>query len=82
VYCSRVCGNAATAVARNREKWNHERNQRLAVAKRALEQWSRQRTSDPFQEWASAKYKGLSKKFLTRAINHGDLPAPTKKKGA
>jgi hypothetical protein len=81
VYCSRTCGNAATAVARTREKWDKGRDKRLKRAKRAMERWSGLKTAEPFQAWAERqrRYKGLTKKFLTRAINSGELPEPIRK---
>lgn len=79
VYCSRTCGNAATAVLRTREKWDEERGKRLNAAKKAMREWSRLKTTDLFQEWAEDRYPDLTKKFLTRAINNRELPKPIKK---
>ena len=76
VYCSRTCGNAATAVARTREKWDEKHRKRLERAKNAMERWSGLKTTEPFQAWAERHYKGLTKKFLTRAINKEELSKP------
>jgi hypothetical protein len=76
VYCSRTCGNAATAMARTREKWDKERGKRLKRAERAMRRWSRLKTTERFQDWAERRYPGLGKKFLTRAINKKELPKP------
>ena len=78
-YCSRTCGNAATAIARTREKWNEERGKRLTQAEGAMRKWSRLKTTESFQVWAEKRYPGLTKKFLTRAINNEELPEPIKK---
>jgi hypothetical protein len=79
VYCSRTCGNAATAVARTRERWDRARGKRLKQAQKAMQKWSALKTTEPFQAWAERHYKGLTKKFLTRAINNGELPEPMRK---
>jgi hypothetical protein len=79
VYCSRTCGNAATAVLRTRKKWDEERGKRLNAAKKAMREWSRLKTTELFQEWAEDRYPDLTKKFLTRAINNRELPKPIKK---
>jgi hypothetical protein len=77
-YCSRACGNAATAVARTREKWNEKRGERLGLARKAMRKWSRLKTTESFHAWAEKRYPGLTKKFLTRAMNNEELPEPIK----
>jgi hypothetical protein len=79
VYCSRTCGNAATAVARTRERWDRARGKRLKQAQKAMQKWSALKTTELFQAWAERHCKGLTKKFLTRAINNGELPEPMRK---
>lgn len=74
VYCSRICGNAATAVIRTRKKWDQERGERLKEANKAMRKWSRLKTTEPFQDWAEKRYPTLTKKFLTRAIHNQELP--------
>jgi hypothetical protein len=74
VYCSRICGNAATAVVRTRKKWDEERGERLKQADKAMRKWSRLKTTEPFQDWAEQHYPALTKKFLTRAIHNQELP--------
>lgn len=80
VYCSRICGNAATAVARTRKKWDEEHREKLELAKRAMTKWSQAITKEPFQQWAQRHYKGLTTRFLTRAINNKELPEPRKRR--
>ena len=74
VYCSRTCGNAATAVVRTRKKWDEERGERLKQADKAMRKWSRLKTTETFQDWAEKRYPTLTKKFLTRAIHNEELP--------
>ena len=73
VYCSRTCGNAATAVARTRRKWDEERPKRLKQARRLGGMWSRTKTAEPFQTWAEEHYPDLTQKFLTTAIHRKKL---------
>jgi hypothetical protein len=79
VYCSRRCGNAATAVVRTRERIASERREKLARAKAALKKWERATTRQDWKEWV-AKKTGIDPRFLTRAKNKGDLVPPTKEK--
>jgi hypothetical protein len=80
VYCSRTCGNETTAAARTKMKWDAQHAKKLKLAKRAMREWFRSKTSEPFQGWAEKHYPGLTKKFLTRAINKKDLPRPIKER--
>jgi hypothetical protein len=66
-------------VKRSGEQWKENRRQRLALAGKALLQWSKLRTAEPFQRWAERRYSGLTQRFLTRAINNEELPEPRKK---
>jgi len=80
VYCSRTCGNKTTAAARTKEKWDAQHAKKLKLAKRAMREWFRSKTSEPFQGWAEKHYPGLTKKFLTRAINRDELSKPIKER--
>src|SRR6185312_209802 len=75
VYCSRTCGNAATAVRRTREKWEREHTEKLLRARRAIQEWRRCKPADPWKDWIERKYPDITKKFLTRAVNAGELSA-------
>jgi hypothetical protein len=78
-YCSRICGNAATAVARTKEKWDKARSAKLQRAQAAMVKWSRSTTQESFQRWAEKHYRGLTQRFLTRAINNEELPEPIRR---
>jgi hypothetical protein len=73
VYCSRRCGNTATAVLRTRAKWDEQRGKRLTKAKEALRIWADSKISEEFRTWAVKRYPDLTKKFLTRAINNKEI---------
>jgi hypothetical protein len=78
IYCSRRCGNAATAVARTRERIASEREDKLTRARAALKKWKP--SADPdWKRWV-AKRTGIDLRFLTRALNKGNLVPPKKEK--
>jgi hypothetical protein len=75
VYCSRRCGNAATAVARTRERIASERRGKLARASAAMKKWESVATRQDWKHWV-AKKTGIDPRFLTRAVAKGDLMPP------
>lgn len=78
VYCSRKCGNAATALKRTRERLKEERREKLANITRAIQQWKHHsRTRLDWKSWVVMKTK-LDPRFITRAVTNGDLVPPTK----
>jgi hypothetical protein len=79
VYCSRRCGNAATAVARTRERIDEERNDKLLRAKGALREWRSAATKEDWKHWVAKRAK-IDLRFITRAVNKGDLVPPQKGK--
>jgi hypothetical protein len=86
-YCSRRCGNAATAVARTRARLANVHQDKLTRAKRAQAEWERGwnkgRITEPWKEYISRAQPDITPKFLTRAVNRGEIKSPTgKQKGA
>lgn len=79
VYCSRRCGNAATAVARTRERIASERSEKLARARAAVKKWGSASTRLDWKHWVAQK-AGIDPRFLTRAENKGELVPPKKEK--
>lgn len=75
VYCSRTCGNAATAAVRTRERLDIERADKLKRAQAAIAKWSLTHSKDDWKFFVS-KREGITAKFLTRAANKGDLRVP------
>ncbi len=83
VYCSRTCGNAATAVVRAREKWDKQRGDKIELAATASRKWSRLKTAEPFKKWAEKHYPGrLTPKFITRNWTAIEQEAIKQAKGA
>ena len=71
VYCSRRCGNAATARIRTTEQRRQEHKKRLERARKAGKLW-KPKVGIDWKLFVSGK-TGLSSKWLTRAINRGEL---------
>lgn len=78
VYCSRGCGNAATAVARTRARLDQEHADKLRRAQAAMQKWASTRTKDDWKVFVSKREPDITPKFLTRAVTKGELKAPTK----
>jgi hypothetical protein len=76
VYCSRRCGNAATAVIYTRERLAKERQDKLRRANEAARRWSKARTHLDWKVWVSRKESDITPKFLTRAVGLGHLKPP------
>lgn len=75
VYCSRRCGayrNALLATRRRREK---EHRDWLEKASKAIAAWTPSRAWQDWKRYVTAK-TGLTGRFLTRAVNNGELVPP------
>jgi hypothetical protein len=77
-YCSRRCGSTSTAVDTARKRRAEELANKLLLAQSAANRWTTIRTRRPWKEWVSAK-TGITAKWLTRAVNRGDLQTPRKR---
>jgi hypothetical protein len=65
VYCSRACGNAATAVGRTRERLKLEREDKIKRIKVALREWRAVRGKEDWKDFVSRE-TGIDRRFLTR----------------
>lgn len=65
VYCSRTCGNAATAVESSRQKIAAERKGKVQQVKAALAEWRKAKPKMDWKPWVSAR-TGIDLRFLTR----------------
>jgi len=80
-YCSRRCGSIATAtesMSRRRLLDRQAKLERVARALGKLESVQPSPTSD-WKTWVSDN-AGVTRKFLTRAVNKGDVQAPPEKR--
>ena len=80
VYCSRSCGTRATALAATRMRRDKEHADKLLRATEAAREWTIARTRKEWKPWVSGRHPDISVKFLTRAVNQGELESPTKGK--
>lgn len=76
VYCSRSCGTRATALAATKKRRDEEHADKLKRADESIRKWEK----CPKGDWkAFVTERGdISVKFLTRAVNNGELTPPTK----
>lgn len=80
VYCSRKCGNAATAVERTRERLKQEREDKIKRAKAAIREWKRAKTQQDWKHWVSQK-TSIDLRFMTRNFTKtGELKPPQKER--
>jgi hypothetical protein len=78
VYCKRKCALKHTSKAATRKKRREEYIEKLERARRFSTQWCQvKHTSKEWKEWVS-KAAQISKNWLTRAVNEGDLIVPSK----
>jgi hypothetical protein len=77
VYCSRNCGSLASARASTLKRRNDEHAQKLLRASEAAAMWNPQNTRRGWKEFVSSKHPDMTPKFLTRAVNRGELHDPT-----
>ena len=75
VYCSRSCGARQNALQANRKRRAKQHHDKLVRAQIALETW---RPSAALRDWKTfvAAKTGLTSRFLTRAVNNGQLIPP------
>lgn len=78
VYCSRPCGNAATAVTRTRERIKAERADKMNRATAAIREWKHATTQQDWKHWVSQKTE-IDLRFLTRNFTETGVVKPAKK---
>ena len=78
VYCSRSCGNAATAVIRTAAKVKAERDEKMIRAKALIRKWNtlKGRSGLVWKEWLRKQEPSITDKFVTRRVNMRELPKP------
>jgi hypothetical protein len=78
VYCSRRCGNVTTATVRTREQRTQNHADKLRRSRAAIQKWTRTRTKLDWKQWVSRRELDITRKFLTRAVNRGELKPPVR----
>jgi len=74
-YCTRSCGTRATALAATKRKREGERAEKLRRVVKLCQQWRTTRTKQDWKSWICGQ-RDITKTFLTRAVNKGDLKPP------
>jgi hypothetical protein len=77
IYCSRRCGAANNATFYTRARREKIHKEKLDLAKSAVTEWTPGRNNRDWKRGV-AREAGVTVKWLTRAVNKGDLSGPTK----
>jgi len=78
LYCSRSCGTRATATAATKRARKAEHDHKLRQALEAIRKYEKAHSKIDWKRWVSAKEPRITPKFLTRAVNKGELKEPTR----
>jgi hypothetical protein len=84
-YCGKGCAKGvknSTAKKLTSRKRGERHDEQLQIAAKLAQQWTVSRTKQDWKHWvcerAEAQRTKLTPKFLTRAVNKGELIEPTK----
>ncbi|PSH04623.1 MAG: hypothetical protein CXZ00_07380 [Acidobacteria bacterium] len=81
LYCSRSCGTRSTALAATRKRRDNEHADKLRRAQKAADKWIEHgHTRLDWKTWVTRKEPDITSKFLTRAVNNGELQSPLEDK--
>lgn len=72
-FCARRCAVLSSVTRSLKKRREEERQSKIRLAQENLKDWTPSRGD--WKEWTAGD-TGLSKKFLTRALNRGDLKPP------
>jgi hypothetical protein len=80
IYCSHRCASQDTAVKATIRARQQQHEEKLARAERAKAEWERLskkgRTKKAWKEWVAKAERDITTRFLTRAVNKGELLPP------
>jgi hypothetical protein len=71
----RRCGSYRAAIEATKRRWRQERAEKLERARAACQEWESLKPRTTRNGWV-AKRAGVTQKWLTRAVNRGDLKVP------
>jgi hypothetical protein len=78
-YCSRRCCQLASATKYTRDRLEAEHKDKLKRAKAAIQTWrTARKVRDDWKTFVSKQEPDITPKFLTRAVNKGELKPPKK----
>jgi hypothetical protein len=73
-YCSRQCASGATAAESTRKRLRLERERKIERTRQAIQRFKSVRSrTENWKVWV-ANRAGVSQKWITQALNRGDLP--------
>jgi hypothetical protein len=75
VYCTRKCSSAITAVQAVNQHRKKKHAEKIEIAQRAIGKYSEKKRRLAWKEWVSNQ-TGYTKRWITRAVNKGDLRSP------
>jgi hypothetical protein len=75
-YCSRKCAHKGAAKASTRRRRAREHEGRVFLVVKAIEEWRRIPRRTGWIPWVLRTVPGISKTWLTRAINRNQIAAP------
>lgn len=80
IYCARRCATQATAIEATIRAREEERREKLERAKKAQAEWQKRvaqgREKKGWKEFVNTREPDITAKFLTRAVNNGELFPP------
>lgn len=79
VYCSRKCSKDGTAAFATKKRLEEEHAAKISRAKAAIQGWITAHTKLDWKEFVARKQPDITPKFLTRAVNKGEITAPPRK---
>jgi hypothetical protein len=75
VYCSRNCSSAGTAVPAMKRMRQVEQSRKTRSAQQCIVEWGKAKRRLGWKEWVSIE-TGFTIRWITRAVNRGDLRPP------
>jgi hypothetical protein len=77
VYCSKRCGPLKTSVDRNRKIRRDKHEAKLNKANELIARWKKSGSTREWKRWVSSNSKStITLKWLTRALNRGEISEP------
>jgi hypothetical protein len=76
LYCSQTCGSRTTAAAAVKTSRERDHKRKLERAQKYIDQWNGSPARTSWKLWVRSKTR-YTLNWLTRAVNKGDLQAPT-----
>jgi hypothetical protein len=76
IYCSARCSHHATAMACTTKRRQRQHQEKLMRAQQAIDRWGTGQANIAWQKRVAENDPGLTARFLTRAVNRGDLRPP------